>query len=159
MEGPFSGTVEELCDVDVKELLAHLKATPFEAWPQQKRLADGLVRPAMLAAGEESFPAIAKVMGCFKQCYDRDQMYSAVMPGHGIPSHRDEVTAGWVCRVHVPIVTNPKALVMVAGSKRGLSEHHLKVGKAYAVCVTKLHAIANGGTTPRVHLMFDVVQR
>lgn len=60
--------------------------------------------------------------------------------------------ANWVTRVHVPLVTNPKAEFIVNDTS-----YHLKVGKAYKINPEEPHAIRNGGNASRIHLMFDVI--
>lgn len=77
-------------------------------------------------------------------------MLSVVMPGHYIEPHRDEQPPYWRTRIHVPIVTNEYAWIIIEGVP-----HRFGVGFAYEFDTRKLHSIVNNGTTPRVHLMWD----
>lgn len=79
------------------------------------------------------------------------RMLSIVMPGQGIAPHGDAQIPGWQTRVHVPILSGPRAWFIVDGEM-----HRLAVGSAYAVDVRRTHAVENWGETPRIHLMFDV---
>jgi aspartyl/asparaginyl beta-hydroxylase (cupin superfamily) len=82
---------------------------------------------------------------------DYGRMLSVVMPGHAIDEHRDEQPPEWVTRIHVPLATNPLAVMVVDGQPE-----HLPVGWAYLIDTRALHAIRNRGSTPRIHFMFDV---
>ena len=75
-------------------------------------------------------------------------------PGQIHPAHQDMQPTEWVTRVHIPLVTNPHA---VATMDDGY--HQMLVGKAYLFNTLVTHAVANGGTTPRIHLVFDVKRR
>lgn len=140
--------------VDVTAVAAWLASIPFEAWPQQ-RLDE--LRPAMVTdLGWRGFreiasPIVAELMPRFPGCSPFQHMLSAVMPGHRIESHRDEQAPYWVCRVHVPLMSNPDARFITCGVA-----HHLETGFAYDVDTRDDHAVVNDGETPRVHFMFDV---
>jgi hypothetical protein len=54
-------------------------------------------------------------------------------------------------QVHVPVTTNDKVIFTMDDG-----EHHMEVGKAYRFNTLATHAVANGGKTARVHLVFDV---
>ena len=141
---------------DVKNWIT---AIPFDAWPQQPALR-GELRPAMVndcawfRFGNETDPLINSIMlDVFPGRVQRNRMLSVIMPGHDIDPHSDRQPHGWMTRIHVPLVTNPNAWFVFD------STHHLAFGFAYAVDVTKRHYVHNHGTTPRVHLMFDVFER
>lgn len=53
-------------------------------------------------------------------------------------------------KVHVPIATNPGAVFFV-----GDQRHHLAEGYAYEVNNGGRHGVANGGSTDRIHLIFE----
>lgn len=55
-------------------------------------------------------------------------------------------------RFHLPIVTNPHALVFTDGEWR-----HLEEGKVYVFNNGCVHAARNAGTTPRYHLVWDML--
>ncbi len=159
-----------LCPVDVSSIVEWITAIPFESWPQQNRLADGRLRPAMVNdpawygfADRVRWTVVDVMPSITERGYDGvkeayNYMLSVVMPGHSIPPHADRQDDGWICRVHVPLITNRAALLHMA--TRGVSgmsqEWHLNVGEAFAVNVTQEHSIENRGDTPRIHLMFDV---
>lgn len=146
---------EPFADVDVSEGVAWISAIPFEDWPQQHRLEDGKVRPAMVSDinwrgfGNAMWPIVRALWFDERNAYQL--MLSAVMPGHSIPPHKDSQADYWLYRIHVPLLTDPKSYVKIGGRKR-----YLKVGKAYKLDTTKEHSVVNEGTGPRVHFMFDV---
>lgn len=149
----YAGTVERLCDVDIARLLGWASSVPYEEWPQQHRLADGKIRPSMLVVGEEADDVVATVMCYFPGCGERDRLLSVVMPGHSIEPHCDDKGPDWICRIHVPLETNRKAVIIMHDG-----EHHMRVGGAYKVNVLPEHSVRNDGKTPRLHFMFDVVR-
>lgn len=53
-------------------------------------------------------------------------------------------------RVHIPLVTNPQALMFVHGRM-----WHLPVGRAYLVHVGHDHLALNAGALARIHVVFD----
>jgi hypothetical protein len=143
--------VEELGAVSVAPMVKWIKAIPFDEWPQQSRLADGKIRPSMVT--DESWHGfrdyIYPLMLSSDTCYQ--PMLSVVMPGHSIEPHKDQQPDYWKYRVHIPLVTNAKAVTIMDDGR-----HNLKVGKAYKLNVRATHAIENFGRTPRIHFMFDV---
>lgn len=151
---PFGGSVERLCEVDITKLLGWARTVPYETWPQQARLADGQLRPSMLTVGLIADSVVNTVMAHFPGCGERDRLLSVVMPMHFIDPHRDDKGPDWLCRIHVPLETNTAAVMLMNDGA-----HHMSVGSAYKVNITPLHAVANNGSTPRLHFMFDVVRR
>jgi hypothetical protein len=153
----YTGTCELLCDIDVGSLVSWIADIPYEDWPQQHRLSDGKLRPAMACDQQwhgfasVTDPLVADLMARFPGCIADTRMLSAVMPGHSIASHRDAQGSAWRCRVHVPLLTNSLSSFMVGGVN-----NHLEPGKAYLVNTEAEHAVTNDGQTPRVHFMFDV---
>jgi hypothetical protein len=130
----------------------------FESWPQQTRLADGLLRPSMVTDLEwESFGEVtaelvrAATPPAMSHLRERNRLLSAVMPGALIDPHTDELGADWQTRIHVPLLSNPDAMLI-----SGDVVHRLAVGFAYEINTRERHAVWNAGATPRVHLMFDL---
>lgn len=150
---PYAGTVEWLCAVEIARLLVWAKSIPYEDWPQQHRLADGMLRPSMLNVGAEADDIVATVMPFFPGCGERDRLLSVVMPGHTIEPHCDDKGPEWLCRIHVPLETNPGAVMTMHDG-----DHHMPVGGAYKVNVLPEHWVRNDGRTPRLHFMWDVVR-
>ncbi len=154
----FVDGCEEIAAVDVLGPAAWIAAIPFEAWPQQKRLDDGQIRPSMVTDPnwhgfyEQTDRVVGFLMSAFfpgLRSYQR--MLSVVMPGHSIEPHTDGQAPSWICRVHVPLLANDRSAFIV----RGVS-HALVPGVAYRVNTTAEHAVTNDGESPRIHLMFDV---
>lgn len=151
----FEGTVEPIGRVHYADLAHWLGTVPFEAWPQQKPLDDGLPRPAMVTDlgwrgfGQAAWPVV-QALG-----YDETQAYqlmlSVVMPGHKIEPHCDQQPPDWLYRVHVPLASNYRAVFICGGV-----EHIMMPGIAYKVNTEAEHAVANRGEAARVHFMFDV---
>jgi hypothetical protein len=143
--------------VDVSELTHWINSISFEEWPQQHRLEDGQIRPSMVTDlswhdfGAMTDGTVQHIMESFPGCVAYQRMLSVVMPGHSIPSHVDEQGKDWLCRVHVPLMSNDKSKFWVDGVP-----HDMAPGFAYRVDTTKPHAVTNNGDCPRIHMMFDV---
>lgn len=156
----FDGTVAFLRAVEVADMVRWVATISFADWHQQTPLSDGQLRPAMMTDpawhgfGAAAAPVIAQVLPLFPGCDARQVMLSVVMPGHAIEPHRDAQPPGWICRVHVPLTSNPESRFIVGGEA-----HHLDVGAAYRVNTEIEHAVENGGATPRIHLMTDIVRQ
>ena len=75
-----------------------------------------------------------------------------LVPGQRVPPHVDAEDHACPFRVHIPLVTNPQATFTT-----DLAEFHLSVGHAYLIDPTAEHSAYNGGTTDRIHLLFNVV--
>lgn len=153
----FTGACDLITSVDVADLVSWIGAIDFTDWPQQGRLADGLIRPSMVTDpewfgfGKKAEPVVAQVMTHFPDGSAYLRMLSVVMPGHSIEPHRDSQAPYWQCRVHVPLATNEHSAFIVAGERFAL-----EVGKAYRVNTEAEHSVENDGDTPRIHFMFDV---
>lgn len=137
-------TIEAFADVDVSQEAAWLDAIPFAEW---RHLAD----PAWHAAREIFKPLAEELMAHFPGCVMSGPGLFLLEPGQVHPAHTDVQPPEWVTRVHVPIVTNKLA---TATTDDGTL--HMKAGKAYKFNTRERHAVENRGTTPRVHLVFDV---
>ncbi|MFJ9426098.1 aspartyl/asparaginyl beta-hydroxylase domain-containing protein [Streptomyces sp. NPDC101249] len=57
-----------------------------------------------------------------------------------------------VGRLHVPVVTNPGAVLVLDGV-----EHHWQPGEFWFGDFSRTHRVQNTGTEPRVHLVIDVL--
>lgn len=85
-----------------------------------------------------------------------------ILPGESIKPHKDNgggITArhwflGGSCRIHIPLVTNPMA-VMTSGNE----SKHLPVGAIYEFHNNLDHYVVNNGDSPRVHLVMDLVPK
>lgn len=148
----FAGTIEELCDADIRSMSAWIKAIPFEEWPQQSLTK---LKPAMVTDlswhgfGIYAWGVINELG--FDETQAHNLMLSVVMPGESIPSHIDQQGPNWLFRVHAPLTTNPLAIFWCGGFP-----YRMEVGKAYKVNTLAEHAIENPGKSARVHFMFDV---
>ena len=142
--------------VDVADLVEWIGGIDWMDWPQQN-LPGGELKPAMMTdLGWHGFGArtdrvVAALMAYFHGCEDHQRMLSVVMPGHTIEPHRDEQAPAWKTRVHVPLTSNDRAL-FILDNDMGV----MRPGNAYLVDTRAIHAVHNGGDTPRVHFMFDV---
>lgn len=157
----FTGTVEAIAPIDVAELIAWIGGISFEDWPQQHRLADGGIRPAMVTDPDwfgfkaVSDPVVDQLMEHLPECSAYPTRFlSVVMPGHAIEAHRDMQAPDWICRVHVPLLSNDRSAFVVGGHA-----HKLEPGMAYRVNTEAEHSVVNDGRTPRIHMMFDLRQR
>lgn len=85
-----------------------------------------------------------------------------ILPGESIKPHKDNgggITGkhwflGGSCRIHVPLVTNPMA-VMTSGNE----SKHLPVGTIYEFHNNLNHYVVNNGDSPRAHLVMDLVPK
>ena len=150
----FRGTVEAIAPVEISDAVAWISAIDFAHWPQQHRLADGKIRPAMVSdLTWHGFATVVMpivcILGCVGVAYQF--MLSAVMPGHSIEPHRDWQSPDWRYRVHVPLLSNLQSKFVVGGET-----YELWPGIAYRVNTEAEHSVVNLGDTPRVHFMFDV---
>lgn len=149
--------VKELARVDVAQLAAWARAIPFREWPQQHRV-DELLRPAMVndvgwhGFGAATDPLIEELLGHLPAgAVAFNRMLGCVQPGHKIDPHYDAQASEWIARVHVPLCTNDETFMRFEGV-----DYHMAVGTAYLVDTRREHGVRNGGTTPRIHFMFDV---
>lgn len=74
-----------------------------------------------------------------------------LVPGQTHPMHKDVQPPEWLARVHVPLITNPGAVLIMDDG-----EHHLEVGKAYRMNTLANHTVENRGEETRVHFIFDI---
>lgn len=149
-------------DLDVAELVTWIEAIPLQEWPPGDLTQ---LRPAMVTDpkwhgfAQRFGPLVADLLGLLEilgaSLYvDKNHWLSVVMPQSKIEPHSDAAEPGWVRRIHVPLTTNEHA-IMFANDE----PHHLAVGSAYLIDKTARHAVVNDGETPRIHFMFDILQR
>lgn len=152
----FGGVCEQLCEVDVVAIIDWIVGIDFQEWPQQHRLADGIIRPAMVCDPawhrfkDMTEAVVQSILTHFHDCIADTRMLSVVMPTHEIPPHVDHQSADWRCRVHIPLTSNTESKFVVGGAA-----HQLKPGRAYKVNTEAIHSVTNHGPTPRIHFMFD----
>lgn len=140
-------TIEPFADVAVAtgQWLAWLESIPRDEWA-------GMSDPAWHNCDLEVRPPAERLVAKhFPGCVISGLGLFLLAAGQKHPAHTDEQPPEWVTRVHIPLVTNPKA---TATTDDG--ELHMQVGKAYRFNTRAMHAVHNGGDTPRVHLVFDV---
>jgi hypothetical protein len=151
----FTGDCEYLTKIDVRQVtwIGHLDAA---AWPENW-LCHGrpyvLVEPDWQDWSAKTNRIVAKLLKFFPGCREAFRCLTTVHPGEYVPPHVDAQPPEWITRIHVPLVTNPKAEFIVNDVS-----HHLKVGSAYKINPEQPHAIRNGGDASRIHLMFDVMR-
>ena len=149
-------SVEPLAEVEVGKVVDWIKAIDFKDWPQQNPTGEEL-KPAMVTdLGWHGFGLVVRgvvhdLLRHFHGASPTQWMLSVVMPGHSIPTHVDQQPENWLCRVHVPLITNPYTWFIV----REVA-YDLLLGRAYCVNTRHKHSVWNEGATPRVHFMFDV---
>jgi hypothetical protein len=81
-------------------------------------------------------------------------MLARLAAGHGIDRHVDgEGSHPYVHKIHVPLDTNPEAVLTVDGQ-----DFHLAAGRAFEVNNLAPHAAFNGGEEDRTHLIFEVFE-
>lgn len=75
-------------------------------------------------------------------------------PGSVIKPHRDhDLAAEWgTARVHIPITTNPDVEFLLNGTPLAMA-----LGEAWYLRLADEHAVANRGTSDRVHLVIDCI--
>ena len=81
-------------------------------------------------------------------------MLARLAAGRGIGRHIDaEPSNPLVHKIHVPLVTNPRAVLTVADA-----EFHLPAGRAWEVNNLVPHGAFNGGEQDRIHFIFEVFE-
>ena len=77
-------------------------------------------------------------------------MLARVPAGGAISPHPDAEASYYIHKIHVPLITNDKALFRV-----GRREMHLPAGEIYEVNNKRVHGVSNDGATDRIHLIFE----
>lgn len=162
--------LRDLGPVDVGPLVRRVEALPPESWDEDRfrqdqydvhratrsiRLVWTDHEPRRLVTSFDSelvplFRAIAARFG--RPVTLLTAVLARLDPGDTILRHVDSgALFGRSHRVHVPVLTNPAAILELDGT-----EHHLPVGRAFEVDNRRPHAAWNRGATPRVHLVLDL---
>ena len=135
----MGSTIEPIAEVAIADLASWLLTVPADKWPDA-------------SMGEKFRPlAEALVAQHFPGCKVSGVGLFVLEPGQIHPAHRDDQPPEWVTRVHVPILTNPHAVTTMEDGP-----HRMLAGTVYAFNTRAEHAVANGGRSPRVHLVFEV---
>lgn len=137
-------TIEPFADFDVSDIAAWLEEIPAEQWPGMADLDWHRARSRLGSLRDA-------VIGHFDGCSVMGYGLFLLAAGQGHPTHTDVQPAEWLTRVHVPIVTNPLAVVI---TDEGTV--HMVAGRAYRFDTRRNHAVQNDGATPRVHFIIDV---
>lgn len=108
------------------------------AWAQWR----GLIEPVLQQA--------ARPYGYARGAFPR-VMLARMAPGGIIQPHVDaNPAAKWPHKIHVPLLTNDRVVFVV-----GTQGYHFPEGEAVEVNNLGPHAVRNGGTTDRIHLIFE----
>jgi hypothetical protein len=153
-----------------------LSATPWTGhYVQQNYEGDWSVIPLRCAAGEThpirmiysdptatqfvdtpmlaACPYFREVIAAFA-CEVRGVRLMRLGAGSVIKPHTDvdlDIESG-AARIHVPVVTNAEVEFLLNGSRV-----EMKAGQAWYLRLSDPHAVANRGTSDRVHLVLDLV--
>ena len=77
-------------------------------------------------------------------------MFARLPAGGEIAHHKDNAASHYVHKIHVPLVTNPATTFHVGEQAR-----HLPVGEMVEINNKNIHAVQNGGSEDRIHLIFE----
>lgn len=153
----MAGTVRHLCDVDPTPLADWIAGIPLSEWPQQDRIRSDSPWPAMVSDpdwngyGEAVRPFVEGIMDRFPGHRADHVMLSLVVAGQKIRGHDDFQPQDWRTRVHIPIQTNPDAIIDFEGDRV-----HIPYGEAWEFNCECTHSVENNGMENRIHLFFDV---
>jgi hypothetical protein len=150
----FYSGCEPLAEIDVASAVEWIEGIADSSWPDNWRCQGRpyvLVEPHWENFTEKTQSLVDQVMEFFPGCRAVSRSLTTVHPGEYVPEHVDMMPENWIVRIHVPLITNPKAEFIVDSVS-----NHLEVGMSYRINPEIPHAIRNGGSAPRVHLMFDV---
>ncbi len=146
---------EPICPLDVHALALWVEdAASNGDWIVQS---DKLRKPQRLLTNHPIvLKAVLHVLKFMHPTYIAQEIVlSRMMPRQQHGYHQDQQGERWLTRVHVPITTNGNAWHEFEGA--GIRFHMLP-GWAYTFNATRRHGFGNDGTTPRVHLVFDVLR-
>ena len=175
-----TATVRELGAVDVRALTEAVVALPDSAWDKTEDFEanynkQGAIRSAShivfrfcdrravpfryfdMPVWEEWSEQLRPVLDAAVQAYGyRRGFYPRIMlaklpGGTFIPPHVDGAAHVSVPhKIHIPLTTNPQTYFFVDEQR-----FHLREGVAYEVNNATRHSVVNGGTTDRIHLIFE----
>lgn len=92
----------------------------------------------------------AKNLGYKNYCFPR-AMFAKLPAGGEISIHCDGNASHYIHKIHVPLVTNKKAIFNV-----GRQARHLPSGEVIEVNNKRMHSVRNDGDQDRVHFIFEV---
>lgn len=82
-------------------------------------------------------------------------MLAKLKAGYGIDKHRDGLLEHfYLHKIHIPIETNEEVGFYIEPHT-----YYLKEGKAYEVNNVLPHAVVNEGSTDRIHLIFEYIDK
>lgn len=101
-------------------------------------------------------PLMQQAVSClgFQNAVFPKVMFARLAAGGRIDEHVDGAGSNLLThKVHVPLITNPKAVFVSNGDSS-----HLEAGFAYEVNNIAAHSAANLGDSDRIHLIFEVFE-
>lgn len=139
-----------------KEFVSHIDVDSIVLkFCSNETFEDASEREEFLSLKSILLPVMDRIAGLYTS---EQPFYSRILiarlKGNGcILEHDDwENVHQFTHRIHLPIITNDKVLMKVAGVERFLAE-----GEVYEISNKDKHSVVNGSTEFRVHLIFDVV--
>lgn len=157
-------TSQAICPVDASALAAWVEsragqAAPWIVQPDRERKPQRLVdwkQGSLLT--DTAIPLVCGVLAALGADLDALEIHlSCMLPGQAHGMHQDQqhhTGREWLTRVHVPVLTNKQAWFTI----EGFCTFPMPAGHAYTFNALRRHDFGNGGPTPRVHLIFDVVK-
>ena len=128
----------------------HIIFRMVESFADWRETFDGPLWPEWRPLLEPVLSAATADYGYARAAFPRI-MLARMAPGGFIQPHRDtNPAAKWPHKIHVPLMTNPKVAFLVRGTV-----HNFREGEAVEVDNIHAHGVRNGGTTPRIHLIFE----
>lgn len=123
--------------VGVEHPILRITSTPDTQWEDGERLAE--------------LPAMSAVRAAF-DCEIEAMRLMRLGPGSEIHEHRDaDLSADYgMARLHIPVLTNPEVEFRLAGVPVTML-----AGECWYLRLSERHAVANRGTTDRIHLVLD----
>ena len=135
---------------------AHTRHVLFRFIPRNRTPLCYYSNPAWLVWQCDLLPVMAQAAapyGYAKPIYPK-AMLARLAAGRGIDLHVDsEASNPLVHKIHVPLRTDPRALLIVDDVA-----FHLEAGQAWEVNNLVPHGALNGGDRDRIHLIFEVYE-
>jgi mannose-6-phosphate isomerase-like protein (cupin superfamily) len=151
---------------DAARLAAEVRALPRDAWLPHPQGFPGNEGVPLVAPGGEitdeiagpmrptpnlaRAPYIQEVMGALGAVWGRSRLMG-LGPGAEVPAHVD-TNYYWQThhRIHIPVITNPAVEFTCDGETV-----HMEAGECWVFDTFRRHAVRNGGSEQRVHLVLD----
>jgi hypothetical protein len=111
----------------------------------------------------EFFPKTLQIIERYLPQKKERVRFMRLAPGGELTRHADitdreaGTREGKIMRMHIPIVTNPDCLFRTMGLRGDGHETHFKERGLYYLDTRKPHAVKNGGSVARIHLVIDTV--